>query len=56
VVDGAHVGVYGAWAYVEFSGYLGVGEPVGDETKHLDLSGAQACRVFWRDVGLEQRL
>ena len=45
VVGGAHMGIYGARAYVEFPGYLGVGHALGGEAKYLDLSGAKACRV-----------
>ena len=45
VVDGSHVGVYGAGAYVEFLGYPGVGEASGDQPEHFDLAGAQVRGV-----------
>jgi hypothetical protein len=43
VIDGAEVGVYGARAYVEVLGNLGVGHASGDELEHFDLAGAQSA-------------
>jgi len=47
-VDGGQVEVDGARADDELLSHLGVGEPLGHEPKHFDLTGGQVGRIRGR--------